>query len=225
MKNILNNPSRGVETYFLLLLLPLLSACLGPVTELYPDEEELRPVPVWLVSNDWHVSLVIESARFDEMVPEHDAWPENRYLMFGWGDNRYYPHPDPGFWLLLRAALLPTGSVIHVTGFDIPTEQYFRTATIIRVMISPKGMDKLIDFITGRFRRDENGDLLYAADGLYRSSTFFKSKGVYILPRTSNTWTAKALRQTGAPVTPFYAFTAGNLIRQASGFGEVIRER
>jgi hypothetical protein len=32
--------------------------------------------------------------------------------------------------------------------------------------------------------------------------------------RTSNTWTARALRQAGVPVTPGLSLTSGSLVRQ-----------
>jgi hypothetical protein len=85
-----------------------ITGCLSPVTELYPEDEELRPLPVYILSHGWHVGIAIESKYIRHKFPEHEKMPEARYLKFGWGDHRYYPHDDPGIGLLLRAALLPT---------------------------------------------------------------------------------------------------------------------
>lgn len=213
------------KTHLILLLLTI-CGCLGPVSELYPDadEEGLRTLPVYIISHGWHVGIAIESKYVINKIPSHPKLPDAEYLKFGWGDNRYYPHENPGFGLLLRAALLPTRSVIHVVGIDIPIENYFTGSDIIKVNVTGDGMERLANFIKNRFRT-EGDTIVYAANGLYSNSSFFKATGLYFIPKTSNTWTARALRQTGAPVTPFYAVTSGNVIYQARKTGEIIRLR
>lgn len=209
----------------LILFWIIFTGCLGTVTELYPEDEELRPVEMYVVSHGWHVGIAIESAAIDTLLPDHEKMPEGRYLKFGWGDNRYYPDSDPGFGLLLRAALLPTRSVVHVVGIDIPVENYFGASDIIRIQISEEGAGEFGQFISSRFRLDEQDRLRYAAEGLYTNSEFFEATGYYYFPKTSNKWTARALRETGFPITPFYAFTSGNVIQQARKHGEVIQQR
>lgn len=203
----------------------LLSGCLGPVKELYPEDESERPYPVWLLRHGWHVSIAIESEHLQTRLPSHEEMPYGRYLKFGWGDRRYYPHESPGIGLLLNAALLPSRSVLHVVAIDIPLENYFVNSDIILVKVSEKGMERLADFIVARFRKDDDGEVTLRAEGLYSHSAFFDARGLYYFPKTSNTWTARALRRTGAPITPLYSITAGNVTSQARGFGEVIRER
>ena len=70
-----------------------------------------------------------------------------------------------------------------------------------------------------------NGTVQVAADGLYPNSTFFEAKERYYFPKTSNKWTAKVLRKTGYPISPFYAVTSGNVIKQSAKHGEVIQSR
>lgn len=210
--------------YCLLLFAWLFSiGCLGPVKELYPEDEELRPIDVYLVSHGWHVGIVIESSAVEGKLPEHEKMPQAQYLKFGWGDGRYYTDRDAGFWLALRAAVLPTRSVIHVVGIDMPVDRYFSSSDVVRVRISEQGADSFADFVADRFRRDDDGDVIFTTDGLYTNSAFFNATGFYYLPKTSNTWTARALRQTGYPITPFYGITSGNVIRQARKDGEVIQ--
>jgi uncharacterized protein (TIGR02117 family) len=208
----------------LIILLFTLGGCLGPVSELYPDEDELRTLPVYVISHGWHVGIAIESKHFLHKIPSHPQLPEAEYLKFGWGDNRYYPHDSPGFGLLLRAALLPTGSVIHVVGIDIPVENYFASSDVIQVNVTEDGMERLTNFVRDRFAFEDNA-IIFATNGLYGNSTFFKAKGLYFIPKTSNTWTAQALRQTGAPITPVYAVTSGNVIYQARKTGTIIQLR
>lgn len=211
--------------YYLILVLFVTAGCLSPISELYPEDEDERPVPVYLVRHGWHVGVAVESEYIVGHLPYHEEMPNARFLKFGWGDNRYYPDSDPGFRLLLRAALLPTRSVLHVVGIDIPIENYFASSDVIRVQISEEGMEQISNFISNRFRENNDGEIEFAADGLYTNSAFFNATGRYYIPKTSNVWTARVLRRAGAPITPFYAVTSGNVIYQTRKFGEVIRLR
>lgn len=210
--------------YLLLILLILLTTgCLGPVKELYPEDERKRPVPVYVVKLGWHAGLAFEAKHFTSKLPEHDRLPDTDYLLVGWGDDKYYTADRARVDLFLRAAFLPTGSVIHVAGFDLEVDEYFRDSDIIRVRVSKQGMEVMITYLAGRFATDGEGNLQYAAPGLYGQSTFFKANGLYYFPRTSNWWTARVLRKSGFPITPIYAITSGNVMRQAGKEGEVIQ--
>lgn len=207
----------------LLLMLFLISSCNRPMKEIYPDDPSQRTIPVYVISHGWHTGIAIERVYLDDYLPDHPEMPNAKYLMFGWGDGKYYPHPDPGTGLLLRAALLPTQSVIHVVGIDIPVQNYFPSSRVVRIMIHPTGTDEMTEFISSHFETGEAENPLFAADGLYQNSAFFQAKPTYFFPRTSNRWVAQALRRTGYPITPFYALTAENVIKQASEYGEVIQ--
>ncbi|HKL15181.1 MAG TPA: DUF2459 domain-containing protein [Balneolaceae bacterium] len=212
-----------MKKWAILLLLFLLS-CAGPVQKLYPDDESKRPIPVYIISHGWHVGIAVESAYIRSHLPGHERIPQTHFLKFGWGDRRYYPNSTAGFGLMLRAAFIPTRSVLHVVGIDRPVDQYFPSSTVVKVMVSEEGAGEMGRFIADQFERT-NGTIRVAADGLYPNSTFFEAKDRYYFPRTSNNWTARALRETGYPISPFYAITSGNVIKQASENGEMIQER
>ncbi len=211
-----------MKSYFIIILI-ITTGCLGPVTELYPEDKEERPIPIYLISHGWHVGIAIESEYILSQLPDHEKMPKAEYLKFGWGDGRYYTDSDAGFGLLLRAALWPTRSVLHIVGIDIPLDRYFMGSEIIKIQITQLGADEFAKFINDRFRRDEDGNVRFNSDGLYTNSSFFDAIGRYYLPKTSNTWTARALRKTGYPITPFYSLTSGNVIQQARKDGEIIR--
>lgn len=210
---------------FLIYPVLIFTGCLGPVAELYPEDENLRPVSVYVVSHGWHVGIAVEAGAVREILPDHPEIPQTRILKFGWGDAKYYPHPSPGAGLLVRAGLLPTRSVLHVVGTDIPLESYFTNSDIIEIKVTEEGAERMADFITTYFKRNREGEVIYQERGLYSQSAFFEANGLYFLPNTSNRWTAKALRQTGFPITPFYSVTAGNVIRQAREHGKRIQQR
>lgn len=204
------------------LILLFLTGCLGPVTDLYPDDPDERPIPVYIISHGWHAGIAIEASAIEAYLPDHEEMPQAQYLKFGWGDGRYYTDSEAGFRLMMRAALWPTRSVIHVVGIDIPVESYFTGSEIIRIQVTEEGAQKFGEFVEERFRRTD-GEVQAAAPGLYTNSMFFEAHGFYYLPKTSNVWTARALRQTGYPITPIYSLTSGNVMQQARRDGEVIR--
>lgn len=209
--------------YAALLLLPMLSGCLGPVTELYPEQREKRPVPVYVVSLGWHGYLAFEGDQLRDQLPQHRHMPKTDLLMIGWGDNKYYPSERVRIDLFLRAAFLPTGSVIHAVGISEPVEAYFPGAEVVRIYVSEQGFRAMADYLVKQFKLTDDGELSYTAPGHHKQSAFFKAHGWYYFPKTSNRWTARALRRSGFPISPFYAITAGNLIRQAKKHGDTLQ--
>jgi uncharacterized protein (TIGR02117 family) len=207
----------------MLILVTLLAGCMGPIKELYPDNPEQRTVTVYIINHGFHADIAIERSVIDHLLPHHEKIPRSHWLKFGWGDSKYYTTPEPGLWLAIRAVLLPTTSVLHIVGFDMPAEDYFPRARIIKVQVTREGAEAMGRFIAARFQLDKHGHPRYRTEGLYNNSAFFEATGRYHLPKTSNTWTACALRRTGYPVTPFYALTVGNLMLQASRDGVVIQ--
>jgi len=201
----------------------ILTGCLKPVHDIYPSDENLREVPIYVISHGWHVGIAMHSHYLKSRLPENPRLPDGDLYMIGWGDNRYYPDREAGVWLALRAALLPTGSVLHVVGISRPVDQYFTTSTIVKIQITEEGANRIASHIAGQFSL-EGDKISFVSDGLYTESAFFEAKGWYYFPKTSNRWTAQALRETGFPITPFYAVTSGNVLRQVRKEGEVIRE-
>lgn len=212
-----NNLKPGVMIPVVILIV---TGCLGPVAELYPEDVEERPIPVYIVQVGWHAGLVVESEHLGAAFPEHEQMPEAKLLKIGWGDDKYYPDPDPSFWVLLRATFWPSRSVLHVVGLDIPVENYFPRSEVITLYLSEEGMEKMEEFLAGYFRTDDDGQPIYHSFGRYSNSAFFKSKGRYYIPKTSNVFTARALRSAGVPITPVYGVTARNVMRQARSIAQ-----
>jgi len=206
----------------LLFCLFIFSACTTPDRNLYPDDPSQRTVPVFIISHGWHTGIVIESEYFTERISKHDQIPHGTYLMFEWGDARYFPHDDPGVGLLLRAALLPTGSVIQITGLSNQPNLIFRQSKTVKVDVTREGVSALSDFLARQLRKNSDGEFIYLQSGLYPNSSFFEAEKLYFFPRTSNTWTARALRQTGYPITPALALTARTVMKEAAEYGEVL---
>jgi uncharacterized protein (TIGR02117 family) len=199
--------------------------CVGPKNGLVPPAADEPVTSVYVVNhNDWHTGIVVR--RTD--IPD-DLWPEQRdfhgfnYVEVGWGDRDYYQASAPTWWITLKAAFWPSRSVLHVVGLDHPVALSFPGSEMIEIGLSSRGAEQLAAFIHESYKRDESGRSVSAGPGRYAHSRFYPARGVFHLFKTCNTWTAHAMRAAGCPVTPWYAITAGNLMRQAKHCRQVAR--
>ena len=202
-------------------------ACAAPVRDVLPSPSESEPgKTIYLVSHGWHAGIVLQRDKIpDSIWPAPVDFPDVQYLEVGWGDMDYYQTPDPHMGLILKAALLPTASVLHIVGFNGPVQAYFPYSEIIRIELSSAGFEHLIRTIAESFARDEAGNATSLVPGLYGNSRFYLSSECYHLFNTCNVWTARALRATGLAIIPVRAITVENLMSQAHKFGTVIQSR
>lgn len=214
-----------VKKLNILILYVVITGCNRPVAELFPAAEELRPVKIHVVSHGWHVGIVLPNIDlFEICVPPGYHGLDYNYNEFGWGDREYYMSESPGIWTSFKAAFWPTSSVVHAAAFDREVSSQFGGSAIVEIMISEKGFEALCDRLVSHMETDSDGRLIILESGWYADSRFYNSGRRYILPRTSNKWVAKLLREAGAPITPFYALTSGNVIYQSRQFGDLIGE-
>jgi len=193
-----------------LLLALLLCACAGRIEGLYPPAgaEDCRTVR--LVRHSWHLGLLL--AAEDVPAPLAAHFPGARYLEFGWGDRAYYMSQDDTAGLALRAALVPTDSVMHVAGFAAPLRPGTQLAEeVIEIGVSRAGVARMAASIWQDFELDPRGQPVVLSPGLYGDSRFFASGRTYHLFRTSNSWSASKLHQAGFPIAPPFPLTAGDV--------------
>ncbi len=200
------------------------STCAAPVREtLAPSESEPHKT-IYLVNHGWHAGIVLRRADIpDNIWPKLGNFPDMEYLEVGWGDKDYYQIPDPHLGFILKAALLPTASVLHIVGFNGHVPAYFPYSEIIRIELSSAGFELLSRTIASSFALDKAGNTTSPSPGLYGNSRFYLSRETYHLFNTCNVWTARALRTAGLPITPATATSVGNLMSQARKFGVVVQ--
>ena len=183
-------------------------------------------IAIYVVGHGWHTGIVIPREHIpDHLWPEHRDLPEARYIEVGWGDKAFYQADKATLWLALKAALLPTPSVLHLVWFDLPAVAYFPASEVIEVRLSPQDFANLCVFIHETYNRDEQGKTTYLGPGLYRTSAFYLATGTYHLFNTCNNWIAAALRAAGCPISPGRAITAHSVLSQTRRFGRVLRTR
>ncbi len=207
-----------------LFLLVCCGACAVPVRDApVPRASEPRKT-IYLVSHGWHAGIVLRRADIpDSARLELGEFPNTEYLEVGWGDMDYYQIPDPHIGLILKAALLPTASVLHIVGFNGSVPAYFPYSEIIKIELSTAGLEHLSRTIAASFATDEANNPTSLGPGLYGNSCFYLSRETYHLFNTCNVWTARALRAAGVPITPARAMTVESLMSQARKYGMVVK--
>ena len=210
----------------ILILAASCGACAAPFSgALAPGESEPGKT-IYLVSHGWHAGIVLQSADIPDGVwPAPVGFPDMQYLEVGWGDMDYYQTSDPHMGLILKAALWPTASVLHIVGFNGPVPSYFPRSEIIRIKLSSAGFEHLARTIATSFALDEAGNAKSLGPGLYGNSLFYRSSETYHLFNTCNVWTARALRSAGLAITPATAISVGSLMSRARKFGTVVQSR
>ena len=200
------------------------STCAAPIREtLAPSESEPRKT-IYLVNHGWHAGIVLRRADIpDNIWPKLGNFLDMEYLEVGWGDMDYYQIPDSHLGFILKAALLPTASVLHIVGFNGHVLAYFPFSEIIRIELSSAGFELLSRTIASSFALDKAGNTTSPSPGLYGNSRFYLSRETYHLFNTCNVWTARALRTADLPITPATATSVGNLMSQARKFGVVVQ--
>jgi uncharacterized protein (TIGR02117 family) len=208
---------RGARRLFLIVCFTY--ACGNPTPETRFREEEKNVRTVFIVHDAWHAAIVIKKADIPlAMLPERGDFPSAEYLEFSWGDRDYFPAPDPGLGLALKAAFWSSGSVLHVVGFKDAVKNFFPGAEIIEIVLSEENFQRLIKFISDTFSRPHAPAPADARPGLFPNGRFYSAKGKFTVLRTCNTWVAEALSAAGLPIRPGYVITAGNLSNQLRPF-------
>jgi uncharacterized protein (TIGR02117 family) len=181
---------------------------------------------IYIVSHSWHAGIVFRQADIPGSVwPQHKDFSPARFIEVGWGDADFYQTPEPHFGLTIKAALLPSTSVLHIVGFSIPPTANFPYSDIIEIEVDSQGFEQLCRFIEKSYALDANGDPIILGKGLYGESRFYQSSEIYHICKTCNVWTAEALQAAGLPINPRFTFSVENLMSKVSRFGKVVQSK
>lgn len=180
----------------------LVIAChVGSVAQAVPPDT--RTETIFVASNGWHSAIFISrSALAPDSIPEIADFPKARYMGFGWGDAEYFPARDPDFMTLLSAALVPTSSVLHVTGLSAHPREAYPKDEVVALKISHGGLEKLMGYLADSFNREGLHQARPVAPGLDPNSRFYRATGEFHLFNTCNSWTARGLAVAGLPIDP-----------------------
>jgi uncharacterized protein (TIGR02117 family) len=190
------------------------AGCLRARPDLYPPRPGEPSFEVVVVNNHWHTGLVLSrdmlSPQLRSLMPnESDAG----FVEIGWGDDGFYRSEKVTSGLAIRAVFFSRGSVIHAVAVPTSPDTYYAgyDVRLHRLSVSRAGLDRLNTFLERAFKTCEAGRSVRLQKGLAERSSFYQAEGRYAGWHTCNHWTADAIRTTGFPITPMYAFFANNV--------------
>ena len=203
---------KGVLT--LLFLTVYLGGCARPDPALYPpDPDRSDNKTVYVVNHGWHTGIVLRTQDALPHISLQDDMTASPYIEIGWGDETYYQAEDPTFGMGLKALFWPTDTVLHVVALSGEPASYFPGSEVKALLLSHRGFLNLVGYIDRSFTLD-NAQPVALGKGLYGNSRFYRANGTFHLFNNCNTWTAKAIRTSGFPISTFYAYTADNVLYQ-----------
>ncbi len=186
--------------------------CPSPVAGLVPPPPNTKTRTIYFVQHDWHSGLAW--AQRDKENFGAEAWKDAPFVEVGWGDRQFYFAGDQSIPSMLRAVFIPSDSVLHVTSFAEPPEQFFKFP-VLPIELSEVGFQNLLAYVKQTFVLNEKGDRIAAiGKGQYGVGNFYAAVPRYFSAFNCNTWAAEALRQAGVAVCPNRALFAKNLAEQ-----------
>ncbi|MBS3776911.1 MAG: DUF2459 domain-containing protein [Bacteroidales bacterium] len=185
----------------------------------YPPQKDEPSIPVYVTKRGWHTGILIPRGSLDTLLP-HVAgdFAEATHLNFSWGDRKYFMAPKGTVGLALRAALLPTQSVVHVDGFNYLPSGYTDRQDVVPLELTREGFKSMVRFIGGSFQRDSScgssAALIPLREKPRAMSCFYLSNIAYWGTRTCNVWTARALKKAGVDIHPAFSLTARQVMQK-----------
>jgi len=214
--------NRKMAYFFLSLILGLLlQGCSSSRSNSYPPPQGEPSIPIYVTKRGWHTGIMLPRRTLDTLLP-HVAgdFSEASHLNFSWGDRKYFMAPKGTVGLALRAALLPTQSVIHVDGFNYLPPEYTDQEDVVVLDVSREGFKSMVRFIGRSFERDSSAGSSVALVPLREKpqamSRFYLSNITYWGTRTCNVWTARALKRAGVDIHPGMTLTARQVMQKVS---------
>ena len=163
------------------------------------SQHRAREEPVGVIDEGWHTGIILPAKALGPGLTDlRHRFPKARYLVFGWGNRRFYEAASPDAGKAI-AALFPSSSVIFVQEIQAHKLKPSPGTDLRWLCISPSGIRRLDGFLETYFRKDRQGRLVRAEPGPSHGE-FYASTGTYDALHTCNTWTAEALQVGGLPV-------------------------
>lgn len=167
------------------------------------DDGQKKEIPVYIYTNGVHTDIVMpvknDMKDWSVMLPFNNIKSKQtdyHYIGVGWGDKGFYldtpTWADLKFSTAFKAAFWLSESAMHCTYYREMKE----AADCKKIMISRNQYQKLIQFVEGKFDKDENGKfILIPTNAVYGDNdAFYDAKGKYSFLYTCNTWANDALR-------------------------------
>lgn len=172
---------------------------------LFPPRPGAPTVPVWLIDNGFHTSLVLVTDRIDP-GPLNDAvkisGPSKPFVEVGWGDARYYIETGLSVHRVLdlfRAGFAPNNpSAVMIEPLHASPEALWRSG-VHRVDLSEAGYRRLEISIERSFAlKSGRADFIPGGEEAW----FYRSTEHFSVIHLCNHWAAERLNAAGLATRP-----------------------
>ena len=155
---------------------------------------------VYVIQRGWHtdIGLPVEEI-IAPLAVVNNAFAGARFLTFGFGEQQFAMSRHETFAGMLNA-LLPSRSVLLMTGLKTSLQAAFGRSNVVALNISRAGLLQMEDAIWQELEHTSMDTPVLLADGPYPGSIFYKATDTYYGLFTCNTWTAKMLLLSGLPM-------------------------
>jgi len=174
-------------------------------------------VLIWLVSDSYHTGLVFP---YDWLLESGFVPPAGfgrpRYVTMSWGNRDAYS--SEGFdhpWKVFRVLFTPTRSVMELIPANWDVAEVLPHQRIWRKLVPRDRGPALAAFLNGCSETDSEGRPIVVCESSWGNGVQLESRHSYFIPRVCNVWTVQAIESIGGEFNPWFALTAGGLIRQA----------
>lgn len=171
------------------------------VTHAPPISSEQTEETIWVLDSGWHTGLIVETSELGSHLNALlSTQPRSHYLMFGWGNRKFYMTPNPTLGMDV-AALFPSESTLLVEGCNREPRACYSSAVKLRaIQVSLAGQRRLDNYLLETLKLNAIGQAEVLGAGPDPGSEFYASGLTYDAFHTCNTWTAQALHTAGIAI-------------------------
>ena len=180
----------------------------------------------YVVSNGWHVGVVVPAGRINALLPDIKkrfekttpnsavVMQEAHYYEIGWGDRGFYEAKEITTLMAFQAMFNSPGSVMHVVAVHNPAKAFGnnKASQVVKFCLSEAQLASLETYIVSSFKYDSNKQIISRRPGLYGDSQFYEATGTYHFLNSCNNWAAKALRSAGFDISPTFKLFASQVM-------------
>ncbi len=173
-------------------------------------------VLIWLISDRIHTGMVFDYAWLLESGFSPPAgFGHPNFVTLSWGDKTAYVEKGlHSTGKVFRALFTPTPSVMEL----IPAWAVVETCPhqrIWRKSVPRENGKNLAAFLNDTSLMGADGRPQVVGTSSWGGGVLLESRHIYFVPRMCNAWTSDAIDSLGGDIDPWWAMTAGGLIRQA----------
>ena len=182
----------------------------GPDRRLFPGPPGAPRTTIYLIDNGFHTDLALPRASLlKRSGPASLAAVQttNRpWLVFGWGDQRFYAQSGfTGARTLdaFRALFLPGNpSVVRIEGLLRSPDRIYVAGAVRAITVSDAGLARLEARIDRSLALGPDGRPLPGPATGEAQTLFYRGVEAFSVPHLCNHWTADLLHAAGLPITP-----------------------